>query len=88
MVENALVICQALGSTPNINKIEKFCLIFKEKVLLFSVKALSSCTQVTYVLVALFFSFLLIYQKNFDCYVPDMMVSAKNPVMNKRVPGP
>lgn len=37
--------------------------------------------------VTLFF-FLIIYQFFFDCCVLDTMVSAKNSVVNKRIPGP
>lgn len=85
MVEqHVFMICKALGSTHSTKIKSKFCLIFKEKILLFSVKTL--VVPVTHVSVTLFFlSSLLNFLLTF--FIPDTMVSVKNPLVNnKRLP--
>lgn len=86
MVEqHVFMICKALGSTYSTKTVSKFCLIFKEKILLFSVKTLVVPSD-SWIRYSFLPSFLFI-KFSFD-FIPDTMVSAKNPLVNnnKRLP--
>lgn len=86
MVEqHVFMICKALGSTHSTKIKSKFCLTFKEKFSFSQLRLL--LYPVTHASVTLFFlsSYLLNFLLTF--FIPDTMVSAKNPLVNnKRLP--